>query len=166
MPSNSAPESGASASHDDRRNSAFVADPDKARKIALQLPTSPVAAIRFSRGHLHSHADSSTAQSMILAGHPLPLVYRVYQKRFEPGLGCAVRQDMPVPSFVRTGAWDFAANLREDAPLPFGFKPVPAREATATLGYYLFHHPCETLMPKPGQARKPASGSDCDSVAA
>jgi hypothetical protein len=75
-------------------------------------------------------------------------LYRVFQRRCQPGLCCAVPGTMRLPPFVRPGTWDFGADVREDASLPFGFQPVPAREATAAFGYYLFHHPCETLAPK------------------
>ena len=77
-----------------------------------------------------------------------PTLYRVFQHRRQPGLCCAVRDTMLLPYFVRPGAWDFGANVREDGSLPFGFQPVPAREATAAFGYYLFHHPCENLAPR------------------
>jgi len=74
-----------------------------------------------------------------------PDTYRIFQHRREPGLCCAVREAMLIPYFVRPGAWDFGARVREGDSLPIGFQPVPAREATAAFGYYLFHHPCETL---------------------
>lgn len=77
-----------------------------------------------------------------------PTYYRVFQHRGEPGLCCAVRGTMLIPHFVRVGSWDFGANFREDDSLPFGFEPARAREASAAFGYYLFHHPCETLAPK------------------
>ena len=79
---------------------------------------------------------------------PSPALYRVFQHGLEPGVCCAVRDTMLLPSFVRSGAWAFGASVREDEGLPFGFQPIPAREATAAFGYYLFHHPCETLAPK------------------
>lgn len=78
-------------------------------------------------------------------GRPSPTVYRVFQRRREPGLCCAVRRDLLIPNFVRARNWSFGADLREDDSLPFGFQPAPAREANAAFGYYLFHHPCETL---------------------
>lgn len=75
----------------------------------------------------------------------LPTFYRVFQCRRKPGLCCAVRRDMLIPDFIRSQSWDFGADLCENDSLPFGFQPAPAREATAALGYYLFHHPSETL---------------------
>lgn len=78
----------------------------------------------------------------------LPSFYRVFQRRRAPGLCCAVRQDMLIPDFVRADGWDFGADVHEGESLPFGFQPAPAREATAAFGYYLFHHPSETLAPK------------------
>ncbi|SDA14730.1 hypothetical protein SAMN02799622_01189 [Methylobacterium sp. UNC378MF] len=77
-----------------------------------------------------------------------PTLYRVFQRRCQPGLCCAVRETMSLPNFVRPGDWIFGATVREDDSLPFGFLPAPAREATETLGYYVFHHPCETLAPR------------------
>lgn len=73
----------------------------------------------------------------------LPAFYRVFQHRLAPGLCCAVREALPVPHFVGAGAWTFAATVRDDGRLPLGFRPEPARDAAAALGYYLFHHPCE-----------------------
>lgn len=55
---------------------------------------------------------------------------------------------MLIPDFVRAEAWDFGADVHEGDSLPFGFQPSPAREATAAFGYYLFHHPSETLALK------------------
>jgi hypothetical protein len=52
------------------------------------------------------------------------------------------------PHFVHAHAWSFGTEVREDRSLPFGFRRHPAREATAAFGYYLFHHPFETLSPK------------------
>jgi len=77
-----------------------------------------------------------------------PILYRVFQRKCQPGICCAVREALSVPRFVRPGTWHFGVTVREDERLPFGFQPVPAREATAAFGYYLFHHPCETLAPK------------------
>ena len=77
-----------------------------------------------------------------------PTLYRVFQHRLEPGLCCAVRDIMLVPHFIHPGAWDSGATLREGDSLPFGFQPTAAREASAAFGYYLFHHPCETLAPR------------------
>ena len=71
--------------------------------------------------------------------------YRVFQHRREPGLCCAVRETMLIPPFIRADRWSFGANFREDDGLPYGFEPLPAREASAAFGYYLFHHPCATL---------------------
>ncbi|MGH1570398.1 hypothetical protein ACRAWG_06685 [Methylobacterium sp. P31] len=74
-----------------------------------------------------------------------PTFYRVFQCRRQPGLCCAVPRDMLIPDFVRSDRWGFGADVCENDSLPFGFQPAPAREATAAFGYYLFHHPCETL---------------------
>ncbi|MDP4003326.1 hypothetical protein [Methylobacterium sp. NEAU K] len=78
---------------------------------------------------------------------PSSSFYRVFQRRHGPGMCCAVRQGMLIPDFLRPGEWDFGATVHENGSLPFGFQPAPAREATAAFGYYLFHHPCETLSP-------------------
>jgi hypothetical protein len=77
-----------------------------------------------------------------------PIFYRVFQRRHYPGLCCAVRDSMPIPYFVRPVAWNFGTTVYEGESLPFGFQPAPAREASAAFGYYLFHHPCETLTPR------------------
>jgi hypothetical protein len=76
------------------------------------------------------------------------IVYRVFQRRTAPGLCCAVPQAMPIPSFVRLDAWNFGRTLGEDESAPTGFQRVPAREASAAFGYYLFHDPCEALAPR------------------
>ncbi|WP_200945608.1 hypothetical protein [Methylobacterium sp. Leaf456] len=74
--------------------------------------------------------------------------YRIFQRRAEPGLCCAVPQAMPIPYFVRPDAWSFGRTLSEDGNLPVGFQPMLAREASAAFGYYLFHDPCETPAPR------------------
>jgi len=76
------------------------------------------------------------------------IVYRIFQRRAEPGLCCAVPQAMSIPYFVRSDAWSFGRTLSEVGNLPVGFQPMPAREASAAFGYYLFHDPCETLAPR------------------
>ena len=85
------------------------------------------------------------------ASRQQPILYRVFQHRREPGLCCAVRENLLVPHFVHPGAWDFGANVREDESLPFGFQPAPAREASEAFGFYLFHHPCDILSPMYGR---------------
>lgn len=82
------------------------------------------------------------------ASPPTPTLYRLFRRRCQPGLCCAVREAVLVPRFLRPGTWDFGADVREGESLPFGFQPASAREATAAFGYYLFHHPSETLAPK------------------
>lgn len=77
-----------------------------------------------------------------------PQIYRIFQHRRAPGLCCAVREGLSIPPFVGAHGWNFGAEVRENGSLPFGFRPLPAREASAAFGYYLFHHPCETLSPR------------------
>lgn len=64
------------------------------------------------------------------ASRPTPTLYRVFLRRCQPGLCCAVREAVLVPRFLRPGTWDFGADVREGESLPFGFQPAPAREAT------------------------------------
>lgn len=85
------------------------------------------------------------------ASRPQPTLYREFQHRRESGVCCAVRENLLVPHFVYPGARDFGATLREGDSLPLGFQPLPAREASAAFGYYLFHYPCETLSPRHGR---------------
>ncbi|WP_311276042.1 hypothetical protein [Methylobacterium sp. WCS2018Hpa-22] len=77
-----------------------------------------------------------------------PQIYRIFQHRRAPGLCCAIREGLSIPSFVAAHGWNFGAEVRENGSLPFDFQLLPAREASAAFGYYLFHHPCETLSPR------------------
>ncbi|ACL61682.1 hypothetical protein [Methylobacterium nodulans] len=64
--------------------------------------------------------------------------YNVFRRREKPALRCAVRQDRPVPNFIRGDAWEFAG-IAHTADPPAGFKSRAAREATSRAGYYLFY---------------------------
>ena len=63
--------------------------------------------------------------------------YNVFQRKQEPALRCAVRQDCPVPPFLWGEVWEFwgIATLEEPSP---GFQPKAANEAMKFTGYYLF----------------------------
>ncbi|MFE1599886.1 hypothetical protein [Methylobacterium sp. ID0610] len=64
--------------------------------------------------------------------------YNVFRRKEKPALQCAIRQDRSVPDFVCGGSWEYAGTISADS-APFGFKPKAARDATAYIGYYLFH---------------------------
>ena len=52
---------------------------------------------------------------------------------------CAVRQDRPVPAFVRGGEWEFDGSFWDNGSgTPPGFQPDQAREATQLAGFYFF----------------------------
>ena len=70
-----------------------------------------------------------------LAAHT---AYNVFGRKRQPALRCAVRQDRPVPSFVRTETWAFIGTTTIEQPSP-GFRPEAATGATRFTGYYLFH---------------------------
>lgn len=65
--------------------------------------------------------------------------YNVFRRREKPALRCAVRQDRPLPDFVRGDAWDYVGTVNGTGPMPAGFRPKAAREAASTPGYYVFH---------------------------
>ena len=65
--------------------------------------------------------------------------YNVFRRKHKPALNCAVRQDRPVPDFVRGDTWDYAGTVQTSGRTPAGFKPEAAREATTCRGYYLFY---------------------------
>ncbi len=65
--------------------------------------------------------------------------YNVFSRKHEPALNCAVRQDRPVPNFVRGDTWDYVCTVQTSVRAPIGFKPEAAREATTNKGYYLFY---------------------------
>jgi hypothetical protein len=57
-------------------------------------------------------------------------------------LRCAVRQDHPIPTFIREEAWSFACTIDlsiPSRPAPRGFRPDAAHEAMRLTGFYLFH---------------------------
>jgi hypothetical protein len=64
--------------------------------------------------------------------------YNVFQRKRQPALCCAVRQDRPVPVFVRAETWAFSGITTTEEPSP-GFQPQAASDAMRFAGYYLFH---------------------------
>jgi hypothetical protein len=66
--------------------------------------------------------------------------YNLFRRRQRPALRCAVRQDQPVPTFIRGEVWEFGGTAMIEKP-PAGFQPEAAHEAMRSLGYYLFRAP-------------------------
>ncbi|ACA15129.1 hypothetical protein M446_0567 [Methylobacterium sp. 4-46] len=63
--------------------------------------------------------------------------YNVFLRKETPALRCAVRQDRPVPDFVRGDVWEYAGTV-DAGTAPAGFKVAAARQATSHVGYYVF----------------------------
>ena len=63
--------------------------------------------------------------------------FNVFQRKGNPALRCAVRQDQPVPEFIEAEIWEFGGTVTLEEPLP-GFQPELASKATGMTGYYLF----------------------------
>lgn len=66
------------------------------------------------------------------------LTYNLFRRRMEPELFCAVPEDVPVPSFIGGGAWDFGGRLVEEATAPRGFDAGAARQSIALNSFYVF----------------------------
>ncbi len=63
----------------------------------------------------------------------------MFRRKHQLASRCAVRQDRPIPAFVRGETWDYGGTVRVgDAPPP-GFRSEAATSATKQIGYYLFH---------------------------
>lgn len=69
----------------------------------------------------------------------VPAAYNIFSRKRQQALRCAVRQDKPVPSFIQAETWAFGGTVRPTGPMPVGFQPAAANEATRFNGYYLFH---------------------------
>lgn len=65
--------------------------------------------------------------------------YNVFMRKQQPALRCAVAQDGPVPRFIQSETWEFGGTLSSSEPIPLGFHPRAAQDATKVMGYYLFH---------------------------
>ena len=65
------------------------------------------------------------------------VAYNVFCRRRQPTLRCAVRQDRPVPSFVRDETWGFGGTITIEEPSA-GFQPEAVEDAMRFTGYYLF----------------------------
>lgn len=63
--------------------------------------------------------------------------YNVFQRKQQPTLRCAVRQDRPVPAFIWSETWAFWGITTAEEPL-HGFQPEAAAEAMRFTGYYFF----------------------------
>ena len=66
------------------------------------------------------------------------VAFKVFQRKRNPALRCALRQDQPVPEFIEAGTWAFSGTTTIEEPLP-GFQPQAADDAMRFAGYYLFH---------------------------
>jgi hypothetical protein len=51
---------------------------------------------------------------------------------------CAVAEDCTIPTFIDTGEWEFAGQVRESDRRPIGFDPRAAVEGSRFQGVYLF----------------------------
>jgi hypothetical protein len=63
--------------------------------------------------------------------------FNVFHRKRQPALRCAVRQDHPVPVFIRGEIWALGGTTTMEQPSP-GFQPEAATEAVRFTGYYLF----------------------------
>jgi hypothetical protein len=68
--------------------------------------------------------------------------FNVFKRKRNPTLGCAVRQDRPIPEFIGGETWEFGGTVSLEEPF-LGFQPELASETTRTTGYYLFKVPVE-----------------------
>ena len=75
------------------------------------------------RSHLAAYAD-----------------FNVFRRKRTPALCCAVRQDQPIPSFIRGEAWEFRGTTTLEVPVP-GLHPELVSEAPRVIGYHLFKAP-------------------------
>jgi hypothetical protein len=73
-----------------------------------------------------------------MAGEPVP--YNIFRNAQKGDLYCAVPVCMPVPAFIRSPSWRFAAVARDAAEAPRGFLAEAARQGARWNGYYLFHY--------------------------
>jgi hypothetical protein len=81
--------------------------------------------------------------------------YNLFRRKREPDLCCAVRQDKPVPSFVRGSEWEFGGTVVDNGgPTPAGFQLGAAQEATQAAGFYIF----QIMTTKPAPLRPIADG--------
>jgi len=64
--------------------------------------------------------------------------YRLFRRRHEPELHCAVPQGQPVPAFLRSDLWQAVGELDETSPMPLGFDREAARIGSQINGFYLF----------------------------
>jgi hypothetical protein len=67
--------------------------------------------------------------------------FNVFARHRQPNLRCAVRQDRPIPSFIRGEAWSFACTIDlsvPSRPVPRGFQLDAAHDAARSPGFYLF----------------------------
>ena len=82
--------------------------------------------------------------------------YNVFQRKRQPALRCAVRQDRPVPAFIRSEAWVFCGTTTVEQPSP-GFQPEAAAKAMRFTGYYFFKalddQPAESFSHTPAQPK-------------
>ena len=65
------------------------------------------------------------------------IVFNMFQRKRNPALRCAVRQDQPIPMFIEAETWEFGGTVSLEEPSP-GFQPELASEAAKATGYYLF----------------------------
>ena len=68
-----------------------------------------------------------------------PAAYNVFRRKRQPALRCAVRQDQPVPTFIRSDTWEFSGTIGCTQETAAGFRACAASEAMRLTGYYLFH---------------------------
>ena len=64
--------------------------------------------------------------------------YNVFHLKQEPDLCCAVRQDRHVPSFIIAERWNYRLTWEDKDDAPLGFQRKAAKEATNTMGFYIF----------------------------
>jgi len=67
-------------------------------------------------------------------------VYNLFRRKGDADLYCAVPEDVAVPAFLTTDAWEYARSLNGGT--LSGFDAAAAEVSAQASGFYLFHCTC------------------------